>query len=205
MRRAAMVAVLIGILVAAGCSKRVEIAQEPGVEQQPGATWTVVSADGLDEAQMKQQQHAQEAIQAMASRLMGELTAALDDGGPDAGIEVCSVRAPEISAAVANEFGVHLGRTSFKLRNRSNLPPEWAERLVDLRTAEPTWLVGPNGELAGLIPIRLKAECSMCHGPREQISDEVLAKIDDYYPDDEAVGFAEGDLRGWFWVETPSS
>ena len=23
------------------------------------------------------------------------------------------------------------------------------------------------------------------------------------YPDDRAVGFAAGDLRGWYWVEAP--
>jgi hypothetical protein len=23
------------------------------------------------------------------------------------------------------------------------------------------------------------------------------------YPEDRAIGYAEGDLRGWFWVEVP--
>ena len=44
----------------------------------------------------------------------------------------------------------------------------------------------------------------MCHGPREEISEEVIAKLDEYYPEDAATGFAEGDLRGWIWVEAPA-
>jgi len=39
--------------------------------------------------------------------------------------------------------------------------------------------------------------------PTEMIDDEVLAAVTATYPKDQAVGFAEGDLRGWFWVETP--
>ena len=39
----------------------------------------------------------------------------------------------------------------------------------------------------------------------EELADEVIAKLDEYYPDDEAVGFSEGDLRGWIWVEAPTS
>jgi hypothetical protein len=203
MMRAPLLVVAIASLVIAGCSRQPVVAPEPAVEPAPEASWTIVAQQDLSEAQQAQQQRAQEAIQAMGGRLMGELTAALDEGGPDGGIEVCSVRAPEISAAVANEYGLHIGRTSFRLRNRSNLPPAWAATLVEQQVSEPTWLAGPNGELGGLVPIRLKAECGMCHGPREQIDEEVLAKIDDYYPEDEATGFNDGDLRGWFWVEAP--
>jgi hypothetical protein len=27
------------------------------------------------------------------------------------------------------------------------------------------------------------------------------SRINESYPDDQALGFAAGDLRGWFWVE----
>ena len=136
---------------------------------------------------------------------MGELTTALDEGGPNAAIEVCSLRAPEIAAAVSNEYGLFLGRTSHRLRNQSNVPPVWAEPLVRDMVTEPTWLVGPDGQVAGMLPITLKTECGMCHGPRDQIADDVLARLDDFYPDDAAVDFVEGDLRGWIWVEAPPS
>ncbi len=85
------------------------------------------------------------------------------------------------------------------------MPPEWAVELVNNQVADPTWLVGPDGRVAGLLPIQTKAECGMCHGPREEIAEEVSAKLDEFYPDDDATGFAEGDLRGWIWVEAPTS
>ena len=79
----------------------------------------------------------------------------------------------------------------------------WAQDLVKERIGEPVYLAGPAGELGALLPIRLKAECQMCHGPAEQIVDEVKAAIAENYPEDQATGFAAGDLRGWFWVEVP--
>lgn len=154
--------------------------------------------------QHDQQQRCVAAKEAMFEQLMGELQGALADGGPGDAIEVCSMRAPEIAAAVANQHGVRIGRTSFKLRNQANLPPDWAEPLVAERVAEATWLAGPDGELAGLLPIRLKAPCVTCHGPRDELPQPVQAALADLYPADEATGFAPGDLRGWFWVEAPT-
>jgi hypothetical protein len=43
----------------------------------------------------------------------------------------------------------------------------------------------------------------MCHGPVDAIDEEILAAVAENYPDDQAVGFVEGDLRGWFWVQAP--
>jgi len=135
--------------------------------------------------------------------MMGELMAALDSGDTDEAIGVCRSKAPAVSAQVAEQFGLKIGRTSHKLRNPDNAPPNWAEELVAAKVEEPAFLAGPKGEFGALLPIRLKPECQMCHGPAEQIDDEVKAAVAEHYPQDEAVGFAEGELRGWFWVEAP--
>ena len=34
--------------------------------------------------------------------------------------------------------------------------------------------------------------------------DELAAAIAEQYPDDRAVGYGEGQLRGWFWVDVPA-
>jgi hypothetical protein len=111
--------------------------------------------------------------------------------------------APTVAAQISEQYGLKIGRTSHKLRNPANAPPEWARGSVADQVADPTFLAGPNGEMGALLPIRLKAECQMCHGPAEMIDDEVQTAISEAYPEDEAVGFGEDDLRGWFWVETP--
>lgn len=206
MMRTPMAVAVTALLLVVACSGQPEVEQVPAEEVAVVDTgWTTVAVEDLSETQKAQQQRGLDAIQAMAGSLMGELTTALDEDGPDGAIEVCSMRAPEIAAVISNEYGVVLGRTSHRLRNQSNLPPEWAAELVQNEVASPTWLVGPDDRVAGLLPIQTKAECGMCHGSREEMADEVLAKLDEYYPEDAAIDFAEGDLRGWIWVEAPKS
>jgi hypothetical protein len=45
------------------------------------------------------------------------------------------------------------------------------------------------------------AQCLNCHG--ESISPEVDAKLKALYPNDQARGFKEGDLRGAFTLAKP--
>ena len=42
----------------------------------------------------------------------------------------------------------------------------------------------------------------MCHGDRDSFAPEVKTKLAEFYPQDEATGFSEGELRRWFWVES---
>ena len=55
-------------------------------------------------------------------------------------------------------------------------------------------VVGDEHRFMKAIPT--EAVCLNCHGV--DIKPEVQAKIDEFYPDDRAVGFEEGDLRGAF-------
>ena len=51
----------------------------------------------------------------------------------------------------------------------------------------------------------MQAACLACHGPAEQIAPDVKELLAREYPSDQATGFQEGDLRGWFWVEVPTA
>lgn len=190
---------VVGCLVIVGCSKPVE---EPVVvEEVIVPEWERVLPGLMTDTQKAQQELILTATNALASEMMGELMAALDESGPAGGIGVCRDKAPAVAARVTEIYGVGIGRTSNRLRNAANVAPAWAETYVADMVEDPTWVGGPEGELGALLPIRLKAECQMCHGPAEAIDEEVMAAILEAYPDDQAVGFAEGDLRGWFWVE----
>jgi len=50
--------------------------------------------------------------------------------------------------------------------------------------------------------IRVEAPCLLCHG--DPIDASLAAALAERYPADAAIGYAEGDLRGAFWVEVPS-
>jgi hypothetical protein len=165
--------------------------------------WRALDAGGLTEAEAAQKREALAARSALFQRLLTTLQSVMKKEGPVAAIAVCRGEAPRIAAEVSEERGLRIGRTAARLRNPDNTPPAWAEGLVRARVEEPRFLAGPDGELAALLPIRLKAACLTCHGPSEAISPEVAKAIAANYPTDRATGFRKGDLRGWFWIEVP--
>jgi len=198
-----IIACVVFCFLLAGCSQQPPppVAAE---DEAAVAEWQSVVATQMNETQQAQHELCVAAVNAMVSETMGEMEAAMESGNAADAIAVCREKAPAIAANVSNQFGLKIGRTSLKLRNPANAPPEWAEGLVAAESAEPVYLAGPNDEFAALLPIKLKAECQMCHGPTEMIDDEVLSAISEHYPNDEAVGYAEGDVRGWIWAEAPA-
>lgn len=183
---------ILPALALPGCSADFEITR-----------WTPVAQPDLSDAEKAQFDAANAAREAMFGALMARLQAAMREGGAPVAIDVCRAEAPAIADETGEARGVQIGRTSFKLRNPENAPPAWAEAHVEARRAEPLILRGDNGALAALFPIMLKPECVQCHGPEDAIAPDVLAAIKKAYPADQATGFAEGDLRGWFHVTVP--
>ena len=138
-----------------------------------------------------------------------ELSTALQEGlaqGPVAAIAACRLRAPEISAALSTD-SVRMGRSSHRLRNPANAAPSWVAPILDAYVAgdaewSPGSVVLPDGRSGYVEPIGIKPLCLTCHG--DSLAPDIAARIDELYPDDRAVGFQVGDLRGVFWVEFPA-
>lgn len=133
---------------------------------------------------------------------------ALQEGmarGPAEAIAACRVRAPEIARDLSRD-GVRVGRTSHRLRNPANVPPEWARPLlaayVEEPAAEPRAVRREDGGWGYVEPIFTQPLCLNCHG--ETLAPEVAARIEALYPQDEATGFEAGELRGLFWAELPA-
>lgn len=187
-----LVALLAGLIGCAG-------GDSPG-----DGSWSEVAEADLTPTQTQQLERAQEARKVLFSRLSTELKSALEEGGPVQAISVCKDSAPVIAQAVSQEQGLRIGRTSFKLRNQANAPPEWAVPWVEKQVDEVTYLAGPGGEFGVLLPIRVQSACLSCHGSEETIPPEVQATLAGAYPEDKATGFSVEDLRGWFWVEVGS-
>lgn len=204
-----MIAVLMPIVT--GCQQRAPIPSTTAPVSQ-SVSKTGAEAESKVEANVEQQnsapkdsrQIAAAAKDEMFKRLSKTLLEAMSQGGPAAAIEVCSKSAPKIARQVGQEFGVTLGRTSFKLRNSKNVPPDWAVPILENRPTEPRFVDLPDHHTGALFPISLKVQCLACHGAQDQISADVKAQLERIYPDDQATGFKEGDLRGWFWVDVPA-
>ncbi len=143
-----------------------------------------------------------------ASNLKGTLLArvkrAMKQGGATGAVQVCSQQALELTAKVARDHGVRLGRTATRLRNPENAPPAWMKPIL----AKEGGLKGPQVvELPTgygvALPIKTAKACLRCHGDEGSLDPKLRAKLKELYPDDAATGFKQGDLRGWVWVETP--
>lgn len=143
----------------------------------------------------------------LAQGLVGALTRAIADQGLAAAVDACHLEAPTVTAAVQGiEAGVQVrvGRTSDRLRNPDNAAPDWVAQVLASDAPVGTW---QSGDAIGLVsPIPTVALCTGCHGLEADLAPDVRASLARLYPDDQATGYAEGDTRGWFWVEVrPSS
>jgi hypothetical protein len=154
-------------------------------------------------AQEQQLTRALEAKEALFGSLMKALTQALSEGDAADAIAVCRDVAPKLAKEVSTDEGLAIGRTSFKKRNPANTAPAWADDFIEARMKEPAFTAHPDGRLGVLLPITLQQGCIQCHGPEDRIAPEVKAQLQEHYPEDQATGFNEGDLRGWFWIEVP--
>jgi hypothetical protein len=155
---------------------------------------------------------ADEAARARGAELLApfkrQLQAALKEGlsqGPSQAVAACRLRAPEIAASLSGD-GVRVGRTSHRLRNPANAPPDWVEPilqtyLADSTDQEPRTATLSDGRAGYAEPIATQGLCLVCHG--DALAPGVAEQIRELYPEDRAVGFREGELRGVFWVEFP--
>ena len=125
--------------------------------------------------------------------------------GPEAAVAVCSLKAPEIAAALSKD-GVMVGRTTTKPRNPKNAPADWmVPLLAELEKApkkEGAFLTKTlaDGRLAYVEPIYVQAMCLTCHADRAKLTPATVKILDEKYPQDKATGYQEGDFRGMFWV-----
>lgn len=138
--------------------------------------------------------------------LSSELKKAMTDGGVDHALTYCNVNALSITDSLSKEHGVHIKRTSMKVRNPQNAPSEKEEEML---------LHFDNRKNNGIVmaprvledkekytfhaPIVVQDMCIKCHGPKEKI--DSYNKIIELYPEDMAYGYAQGDLRGMWTIE----
>ena len=154
-------------------------------------------------------------MQAFGGKLKQELLAAIDEGGPPNAIEVCNIRAPEIAGEVSSGSGWEVARSSHRLRNPENAPDPYTAAAIEAFLAEReagtpaedlvrAEIVEEDGGRAFRMvkAIPTAKLCLACHGGPE-VKPETEAKLAELYPEDEARGFDEGDMRGVFTLRKP--
>ncbi|WP_224245472.1 Tll0287-like domain-containing protein [Hyalangium gracile] len=177
-----------------------------GCTKPPTASGTPKVVDSLPPELVGKAQAAEGAMQALQVRLFQRLTQELERGGPAGAVTVCRDEAQALTAEVAKEQGIEVGRTSYRLRNPKNAPRPWAEPFVTAAATRKSSEVKPLyvdlGDRLGLLrPIPMGGVCMTCHGAPDSLPPEVVRVLKEGYPEDRAVGFAPGDVRGFFWAE----
>ena len=195
-KRIFCLATLAMTIALAGCHQQ-EAVQTPAPAQKSA------QLKSLTEVQKNQRSYGIKAKEKLFQSLLGALTASIGENGVAESIHVCKTKAPELSNSIGSEAGLKIGRTSFSLRNSSNKPPAWAVSFVKDRVEEEVNVELENNGLGLLLPIRLMDACIKCHGNSNSLDADVAKAIQTDYPNDEATGFATGDLRGYFWIEVP--
>lgn len=147
-------------------------------------------------------------IATMHDALLWELHSGLDQGGPQLAIKSCHIDSTRVSQRIGRQEGIAAGRTSDRLRNPLNAPRPWAAPLVKQYAGRPAkgidgFAVDLGDRLGVMRPIAHRPSCASCHGRPEKFSTAVASELHDRYPADRAVGFEEGEIRGWYWVEIP--
>lgn len=152
-------------------------------------------------------------IKRLATSLKTKLTEAMQNGGPGKAIEVCNLEAPVITSDINSTSDVYVKRTSLKIRNPDNAPDEWEIMVLNkfqeqldngmpLKEINYAQVSEQDGVTTYRMmrPIPVGGVCLACHGPSDSLPKEVKQELKTKYPDDQATGYAAGQLRGAFSV-----
>ena len=155
---------------------------------------------------------AKQAAQEAFGILSTELAAAIEQGGVDSALAICSEKAPSIISGIARQRGISMERRSDRPRNpdqtadaedltaiesfREMIAKKDAPK-ADCRTEE-------NGAVTVRLPIVINNPlCLKCHGTEDDVKIETRATLSKLYPHDRATGYQLNELRGIWRITVP--
>ncbi len=179
------------------------------------AAWAQALPDGIDPALAQ-------STRGIATDLLNQpgakLKGAMSTDGPIAAVSVCKEAAPAIAKDLSAKNHAQVTRVGTRVRNpKMGVPNAWQKTaLADFeqriangeKPAElEHWSVaeGADGkrELRYAKAIAVQPLCVTCHGGKDDIPAPLAEKIRLEYPDDQAVGYSVGKLRGAVVVSRP--
>jgi hypothetical protein len=130
--------------------------------------------------------------------LRNSLLSAIADKGFPYAIGFCNEQAYPLTTLYQTD-SISVRRASARFRNPKNQPDSLEQAaLADLIVNGPsTKIIRTRDQVHYIKPILMQAMCLNCHGiPDQHIKPETLEAIRERYPTDQAINYAEGDLRG---------
>jgi hypothetical protein len=149
-------------------------------------------------------------------RLLAVLTEEMAKGGPEGAILVCRDKAPQLAKAASEETGWNVRRVSLRNRNPKAVPDAWERAALedfDRRAAggetpatlEKAEVVTEDGKQFYRYMRALPTQelCLNCHGLPERLTPAVQERLKALYPDDKAIGYRPGEIRGAMTIRKP--
>lgn len=162
---------------------------------------TIVTAAPLSDNQMIKK--GDDVSSALIQKLGGELKTQMQTSGALGALRFCSLNALPLTEQVAKETKTSIKRVSLNSRNPYNSPAkeeaailnEWETLVKNSQPLPAHKLVNVSNNTAMYYkPIVINNEaCLKCHG---NVEGELAKAIKASYPDDKAIGYKMGDLRG---------
>lgn len=192
-----------------GCINQTGKPKENEDKNKKSKTGTMVLTDGLKTTLIQRGDniagHAQATFQIA-------IKDAIQSGGMEYAIGFCNIEALPITDSVSELNKVNIKRLAKKNRNPLNAMNETESEIYKAYVLE--WLNGQELQ-AKVIPnesghpvyyrtIGIQPLCLNCHGvPGKSIPSPLAEKIAELYPEDKAVNFKNGELRGMWAIEFP--
>lgn len=124
-------------------------------------------------------------------------------------VSVCSDTAQAMTNNFSIKRGIYLKRVSSRYRNPNNKPDAFEKEALDYfqklksenkidSLTEYIRIISENDvqSIRYMKPIIVQPLCLNCHGAKDQIMPEVQKIINERYPQDKAINYSTGDLRG---------
>ncbi|MGV3665343.1 MAG: Tll0287-like domain-containing protein [Leptospira bouyouniensis] len=141
------------------------------------------------------------------TNLQQKLMAAMKEGGTKVAIPFCKDNALGFTNQLGKKHHLILKRITDKPRNETNfVTDDEAKILAEIRNLKSKEGVFPNRVLSSdknvtvYIPIIMMGQCLQCHGKANEMTEETKSILRKQYPNDKAIGYELGELRGLFSV-----
>ncbi len=141
--------------------------------------------------------------------LSGKLQSALKEGGVPGAIDYCHLNAIPIIDSLSKVHNAAIRRATLKARNKldqattqeKQILLDYEKQLSEKKTLAPLVEKNRTNNISFYAPIKVNAFCMQCHGKLgETITEENYNLIKEKYPNDKAIGYSDGDLRGMWRI-----
>jgi hypothetical protein len=150
-------------------------------------------------------------------KLLAVLQGEIARSGPEGAITTCRDQAPAMARAASEQSGWQVRRVSLRNRNPKAVPDVWERATLedfDRRAAagespatlERAEVVERDGRAVQRYMRALPTAelCLNCQGTPDSVSDAVSTRLKTLYPDDRAVGYRAGEIRGAITLVRPA-